>query len=164
MENAKVGFELLLDKRPLHLDCELFAVTRGRDMDLGNRIGRMWHGVERRKYLFGIRAELTEDGLTDRFVWNRRGLIEKLQQFGAILARQQIEPQGERLPDLRPGCPQMLEKKTQTHFGWDSCFSWTKPRENIKSRNSRDNLTKTSRSQKRVANIEGQLLITCVNH
>src|SRR5437016_1339066 len=115
MENAKVGFELLLDPGSLHLDCELFAVTRGRDMDLGNRSGRMWHGIERRKYLLGKRTELPQDGLADRFVWNRRGPVEKLQQFSAIFTRQQIEPQRERLSDLYPGSPQMLEKKAQTH-------------------------------------------------
>ena len=58
MENAKVGFELFLDVRSLHLDCELFAVMRGRDMDLGNRSGRMRHRIERRKYLLGKRTEL----------------------------------------------------------------------------------------------------------
>ena len=90
-----------------------------------------------------------------------RGPVEKLQQFGAILTRQQIEPQRERLSDLYPGCPQMFEKKAQTHFGGNGYFSWTKLGENIKSRNSRDNLAKTSQRQKHVANsVEGQWLIT----
>src|ERR1043165_6563459 len=134
MENAKVGFELLLDPRPLHLDCEPFAVTRGRDMDLGNRSGRMRHGIERRKYLLRKRTELLQNGLADRFVRNRRGPVEKLQQFGAIFARQQIEPQRERLSDLHPGSPQILEKEAQTHFGWDNYFSGSELGEDIKSR------------------------------
>ena len=165
MQDTKVGFELFLNEGPLHLDCEFFAVASGRDMNLGNRSGRMRHGIERRKYLLRKRTEFLKDGLADRLVWNSRCLVEQLQQLGAVFLRQQVEPQRERLSDLDPSSAQGLEKETQTYLWREGYFSRPKRGENIESRTSRNNLAKTSHRQKQVANsAEGQLLITRANH
>src|SRR5882757_2719088 len=99
---------------------------RGRDVDLGDRSGRVRHRIERCKYLLRKRTKLAQDHLADRLVRNGRGLVEKLQQFGAIFIRQQIEPQRECLSDLHPSAAQVLQKKAQAYFGWNRYFSWPK--------------------------------------
>jgi hypothetical protein len=51
----------------------------------------------------------------------------------------------------------MPEKEAQAHRRSNRRFSWPKRREDKKTRNSRDNLAKTSHAQKGAAkNIEGQ--------